>query len=109
MVRFSDLHEVQAELDALAARSEALVVRLPRAPGQKEERYAQLLGGAVRTVGYSETARPEQESEVPRPEQEAEAGLPRQVEAFRDEVAELRAELRALRRDLDDLRAQLGA
>ncbi len=45
MVRFSDLSEVQAELDALAARAEPLVVRLGRGPGQKEDRYGQLLGG----------------------------------------------------------------
>jgi hypothetical protein len=47
MVGFSDLSEVQSELDALSARTEPLVVRLPRAPGQKEDRYAQLLGGPV--------------------------------------------------------------
>jgi uncharacterized protein YceH (UPF0502 family) len=136
MVRFSDLYEIQAELDALAARSEPLVVRLPRAPGQKEERYAQLLGGAVRTAGGSQAAspghearaglptqraevvlptqradgeRPDHASGVGLPKQESEAGLSLQVEAFRDEVAGLRAELHALRRDLDDLRAQLGA
>jgi hypothetical protein len=128
MVRFSDLHEIQAELDALAARSEPLVVRLPRALGQKEERYAQLLGGAVRAAGGSQAPPPPgQEAEAGLPTQRAEAGLPDhasgvgpqkqeagaglslQVEAVRDEVAGLRAELRALRRDLDDLRAQLGA
>src|ERR1700688_1761194 len=47
MVGFSDLHEVQSELDALSARTVPLVERLPRAPGQKEDRYAQLLGGPV--------------------------------------------------------------
>ena len=109
MVRFSDLHEIQAELDALASRREPLVVRLPRGPGQKEERYAQLLGGAVRSAGGSDGARPEHGAEAVLPTREPEAGPSREVEAFRDEVAELRAELRALRRDLDDLRAQLGA
>jgi hypothetical protein len=114
MVRFSDLHEIQAELDALAARSDPLAVRLPRAPGQKEERYAQLLGGAVLggaigAAGTSGAGIPEQESEAALVTKEPPAGLPEQVAAFRDEVAGLRAELRALRRDLDDLRAQLGA
>ena len=47
MVGFSDLREVQAELDALAVRTEPLTVRLPRGPGQKEDRYGQLLGGAA--------------------------------------------------------------
>jgi hypothetical protein len=114
MVRFSDLHEIQAELDALAARNDPLAVRLPRAPGQKEERYAQLLGGAVLggaigTASASGAALPERESEAGLAKPLPPAGLPEQMEAFRDEVAEVRAELRALRRDLDDLRAQLGA
>ena len=53
MVRFSDLNEIQAELDALAARSEPLVLRLPRAPGRKEDRYHHLLGDAAGDTGPS--------------------------------------------------------
>jgi uncharacterized protein YceH (UPF0502 family) len=41
---FADLAAVQATLDRLIARG--LVARLARRPGQKEERYAQLLGGS---------------------------------------------------------------
>jgi uncharacterized protein len=41
---FESLEAVQQTLDALAERE--LVVRLPRRPGQKEDRYGQLLGGA---------------------------------------------------------------
>jgi uncharacterized protein YceH (UPF0502 family) len=44
MHRFESLEEVQQTLDGLAERE--LVVRLERRPGQKEDRYAQLLGGA---------------------------------------------------------------
>jgi uncharacterized protein YceH (UPF0502 family) len=40
---FGSVSEVEATLEELARRE--LVVRLPRRPGQKEERYAQLLGG----------------------------------------------------------------
>jgi hypothetical protein len=118
MVRFSDLHEVEAELDALAARTEPLVVRLPRGPGQKEERYGQLLGGPVErdeaAPGASPTARGPATG-VPPTTGSPPAGdgpgavLPDEVDALRDEVAELRAELRALRHDLDHLREQLGA
>jgi uncharacterized protein YceH (UPF0502 family) len=60
MVRFSDLHEVQAELDALAARTEPLVVRLARGPGQKEDRYGHLLGDTgldTRSTGDSAALR----------------------------------------------------
>src|SRR4029077_8207069 len=41
--RFSSLEEVDDVLARLGERE--LVMRLPRRPGQKEERYAQLLGG----------------------------------------------------------------
>ena len=44
MYRFESLEDVQRTLDALSERE--LAVRLPRRPGQKEDRYAQLLGGA---------------------------------------------------------------
>jgi uncharacterized protein len=41
--RFASLAEVEETLEALTGRE--LVERLPRRPGQKEERYRQLLGG----------------------------------------------------------------
>ena len=41
--RFESLSQIAESLEALAGRE--LVVRLGRRPGQKEERYAQLLGG----------------------------------------------------------------
>ena len=40
---FASLADVEAALDALVERG--LAARLPRRPGQKEQRYAQLLGG----------------------------------------------------------------
>ena len=43
--RFEGLTEVHQTLERLAARE--LVERLDRRPGQKEERYRQLLGGDV--------------------------------------------------------------
>ncbi len=43
MARFEGLGEVAAELAAMAARSEPLVLQLGRRPGQKEERWMQLL------------------------------------------------------------------
>ena len=43
--RFESLADVAQTLDALIERE--LVERLPRRPGQKEERYAQLVGGDV--------------------------------------------------------------
>lgn len=49
--RFADMSSVEGFLEELAARSEekggALVVKLPRAPGAREPRWAHLLSGAV--------------------------------------------------------------
>ena len=48
---FTGLDEVQAALDSLAAREERpLVVRLPRAPGAREARWAHLLGDDAEAV-----------------------------------------------------------
>jgi uncharacterized protein len=57
---FGDLAAVQATLDRLIERD--LVARLARRPGQKEERYQQLLGG---DVAESDAAAPA--TAVPRP------------------------------------------
>jgi len=122
MVRFSDLQEVEAELEALAGRAEPLVVRLARGPGQKEIRYAPLLG-ATGTVAPFAVA-PPLEHGIPAAASGAggagvalPAGhgavipgpLGADVERLQAAVALLGAEVDELRRDLADLRAQLGA
>jgi hypothetical protein len=75
--RFESLPQVDEMLNALAARE--LVVRLERRPGQKEERWAHLLGGdnePTRTAGQ----------EPPQPP----SALEERVERLEAEVAELR-------------------
>jgi len=112
MVQFADLHEVQAELDALASRDEPLVQRLARGPGQKEDRYAQLLGGSV---AHGQGATPVTPSAGlgtgPSPITPDKPGSahPDEVAALLAELAELRLEVGAVRSALDDLREQLGA
>ena len=54
---FASLGEVEKALEGLAEREEPLVVRLERQPGQKEARYAQLLGGPV-DAAYTTPAAP---------------------------------------------------
>jgi uncharacterized protein len=88
---FADLAEVEHTLDRLAGREEPLVVRIPRQPGQREDRYAHLLGGEVDVNEIAATA--------PAPTPRA---------ARPDDVADLREEVAALRRDLDELRRELG-
>ena len=116
MVQFSDLGEVQAELDALAARDEPLVRRQARGPGQKEDRYAQLLGASTaETQAPPPPPPPGMVSRADPGTEPASAGTtPRaatldEVAALRAELAELRLEVGAVCSALDDLRDQLGA
>jgi uncharacterized protein YceH (UPF0502 family) len=81
---FGELAEVEETLERLISRE--LVVRLARRPGQKEERYAQLLGGEVDDAA---------EAVAPRPVL-ARDPLEERVAALEAEVAALRAELTEL-------------
>ena len=96
MAEFTSLDEVEEELDELASRDVPLVARLPREPGRKEMRYAQLLAGDTGAVVALLDSEAEAAPHVP-----GGASLAAQV-------AVLRAEVAALRRDLDEVRARLG-
>lgn len=47
MYEFPDLAEVESALQSMSEREQPLVVQLPCRPGQREIRWAHLLGGAV--------------------------------------------------------------
>ena len=88
--RFADISSVEAFLEELAARSDeqggALVAKLPRHPGEREQRWAQLLTGeppAVEPPGVAAAA--------------DESDLAHQVRQLAAEVGQLRAELATLR------------
>jgi len=84
--RFESIAEVAQTLDALAQRE--LVERLERRPGQKEERWRQLLGAD----SSEETLQPEPHEPQPRGD---------------DRVAEIEARLERLERAFDDLLSRL--
>jgi uncharacterized protein YceH (UPF0502 family) len=87
---FPDAAALQDALDALAGRE--LAVRLPRRPGQKEERYAHLLG---EEAGDGEAVEPAPPAAAPAPDDGGRLErLERDVAALRAELAELRAEVR---------------
>jgi uncharacterized protein len=110
MADFSTPREVEDELERLAARQPPLVRRLGRQPGQKEERYAPLLGRAPAFDPPPRVAEGESEAvQGPAPQAGVEPGAGLAVDrALVGELAELRAEVQALRHVVDDLRAQLG-
>ncbi|HEX8073405.1 MAG TPA: YceH family protein [Thermoleophilaceae bacterium] len=90
---FADLAAAETTLDRLVERG--LAARLERRPGQKEERYEQLLG-----------VRPEAEHAPAAPASAALAPAPAGLEA---RVERLERELESLRGTVDGLRRELGA
>jgi uncharacterized protein len=81
--RFGSLAEIAQTLEALAARE--LVARLGRRPGQKEERYAQLLGGDAPEPAAAELALVDDAGSIAR--------LESRLERLEREFAELRARI----------------
>ena len=104
MAAFADSAEVERVLEGLAARAEGAVVqRLPRQPGRREARYAQLLTGEL---SAELTAEPAAAAE---PAARAAAAGDSRIELLEAEVRALRAELAELRRELGELRTQWQA
>ena len=98
--RFDGLDEVQSTLDGLIARD--LVARLLRRPGQKEERYQELLSagaGEVASAAAEASAEIDDESGTELTANLGESGDER-IARIERELAELRAELAWLRQSL---------
>jgi uncharacterized protein YceH (UPF0502 family) len=108
---FADLGAVQEALDGLVERG--WVERHARRPGQKEERFSQLLGGGE---GEPDTAPAPAAPATPAPSSDEvpSMGVPEEVVGSGDPAAEderlrrLEAELQALRGELANLREALG-
>ena len=97
LASFDSIDHVEATLKELIERpAGALVVRLPRRPGQKEARYAHLLAGEV-TVETADADPPVRTSASP----DRIGALEQAVAELRSEVAELRGQLEAFRRQFE--------
>jgi uncharacterized protein YceH (UPF0502 family) len=89
MARYQSIEQLRGDLDLLIGRRPPLVQHIERGPGQREERYAQLLGGPVQmsaaaaapVSGAAMSSRPD---------------LEERVEALERQVAELTEKLRPL-------------
>ena len=95
MAEFEGLSDIERELERLAQRDEPLIVRIDRRPGQKEDRFAHLLGDSETTVLQIEA------------EHRHAAVVPERRD-LRSELDDLRAEVSELRRELAELREMLG-
>ena len=99
LATFDSLEQVEGTLNSLIERpAGALVVRLPRKPGQKEARYAHLLAGDV-VVDTDDAEPPVRASVGAGPDRIG--ALEQTVAELRTEVAELRGQLEAFRRQFE--------
>jgi uncharacterized protein YceH (UPF0502 family) len=104
---FADLAAVQATLERLVERGQ--VARHERQPGQKEDRYEQLLGGSSPAAAVPTPPvdlSPDRESGDP--ETESAEQLPAELKPAEDRLTRLEREVAELRAGLDALRAELG-
>jgi hypothetical protein len=125
MATFDSVGAIQEILETLSDQAEPLARLLPRRPGQKEERWQQLVAAEVAEVG---SARSEQ-VEISQPEtptapsvvagtvaSEDQADMSEQrahleeerVETLRSELADLRVQVAELAASLNALRENLG-
>jgi uncharacterized protein YceH (UPF0502 family) len=100
MHQFDEIGDVLAGLQRLAEREPALVAMLPRQPGTKESRYAQLLGGPLQSLLEMKSgsiAERAAETALGTAEREERiAQLEAAVAELRQEVAELREKIERL-------------
>ena len=94
--RFADVSSVEAFLDELSTKEPARVVKLPRAPGEREARWAHLLcGEPVLPAGGAAVL--------------GDAGVAAgELAALKAEVARLASELNGLRAELNAVKSELG-
>ena len=95
LFKFTDAEDVRHHLDRLGQRQPALVVLVPRGPGQREDRYAHLLSGPVNIAAIAARAPVHASSETPASAVEA------RLLALETVVAELREQIAKLRTGSD--------
>lgn len=99
MHRFADVSSVEGFLDELSEREPPLVVKLARAPGTREHRWAHLLAGPVEAPAVPGDAGPDRVAVTAAAELQA---LRAEVDELRGLVEHLYAELGVARKPADD-------
>lgn len=95
---FADADELEATIDGLVERR--LVVRLTKAPGQKEGRVQQIMGGDEPSGETGAVSAPSPVAEPVGPDSAAASGHEARIAQLESDVADLRRELAALRDEL---------
>jgi uncharacterized protein YceH (UPF0502 family) len=99
MHRFEDLNQVQSALQRLMQREPPLAKVLPRQPGTKEARYAQLLAGEMESWS-APPAEPVFDSTHPA-EADRIARLEAAIAGLREELAEINRQFAAFRKQFE--------
>lgn len=99
--RFADVASVEGFLDDLAAMTPPLALRLPRAPGARESRWAHLLCGAPHEAAAPAAAQAGDDAASP-------ADVRQVLSTLQADHAALRAEVQALRALVERLAGELG-
>jgi uncharacterized protein YceH (UPF0502 family) len=100
MADFSSLEDVERELERLAEGDDPLVGRLPRRPGQKEERWAENLSAALSEPSFTtEVTRGSDQVHQPSADDEV-AALRADIDALQQEVSRIAAAVTELRTEL---------
>ena len=94
MATFTDVEDVRHQLERMGQRQPALVLQIPRGPGQREDRYAHLLCGPVDVAAIAA-----RQASAPAANGSASVELEARVQALEAEVASLREAVAALRGD----------
>lgn len=94
MTDFEGIAAVESDLAGLTKWDPPLVARLPRRPGQKEERWTQLL------MPHDQTWSDDRPEPLHRGGEGAPVSLQEELDALKAEVGDLREELRALKGEL---------
>ncbi len=103
---FASADELDTAIEGLADRD--LVVRLERRPGQKESRYAHLLGGEVAETAAAVVAPGPVVEDRPAPAPIERPPPPPNDPARDERLTRLEAEVAELRRQVEAMRTELG-
>lgn len=96
--RFADISSVEAFLDELAAKEPPRVVKLPRAPGARESRWAHLLCGEVVFTAAAEALAGAQSAQP----------IQAELASLREAQIRMEADIAALRHIVTRLSTELG-
>jgi len=100
MFDFKGLEDVEETVNSLISKDpDPLVVRLPRQPGQKETRFAHLLGGEINLEAMSES-QPAREGTGSR------TGSGERISQLEHEVERLSTEMQGLQRQFEEFKKQ---